>query len=335
MKYILSICFFFISLTSIPSCNRGNGSLTLSAQDKENLIEIQRFDKDLYEYLQSKTAESKDRLLAKYPDFLKAFGSVTINNSEPAADYFSTLEQYFSNPMLSQIYKDALATFNNIESYQKQLSEANELIKEYFDGKKLPVLSMHVSGFKSNTIVLDNLISISTDKYLGKDYAGYKQFFDEYQLVQMQPEMVVRDYLKAWVMGEIPTDNKRKDLLSEMINEGKVLYALQQLLPEWNEADLIGYTPSQLEWTTENEKKVWKATVSQNYLFSTDHMTIIKYMDEAPYTSLISTESPGRLGAWLGWQIVNKYAENSKKDLATILNETDYQSILKASKYNP
>lgn len=334
MKYILSVCLFFISLISIPSCNKGNQSL--SAQDKDNFIEIERFDKDLFEYLQSGSFESKDKLISAYPDFLKAFGSVTINNSETdSPEYFASLKQYFSNPMLSQIYKDALDTFATTDSYTKQLSDVNELIKEHFEGKSLPSLCMHVSGFKSNTVVLDNLISISTDKYLGKDYEGYKQFFDEYQRIQMQPRMIVRDYTAAWIMGEIPSGNKRKDLLSEMINQGKFLYALQLLLPEWDEADLIGYTPAQIEWASENEKKIWKTAVSQNYLFSTDHMTIIKFMEEAPYTSLVSTESPGRLGAWTGWQIVKKYAENSKKDLISILNETDSQSLLKASKYNP
>lgn len=336
MKYIFSLCFFFISLSSIPSCTGGNTSQSVSAQDKTDLLTIQRFDKDLYDYLQSKSAEAKDKLKAKYPDFLKAFGAVTINDSDSDnPEYFQTLEQYFSNPMLSQIYKDALNKFTDIEPYEKQLSEANGLILQYFPGKALPTLSMHVSGFKSNTIVLDNMISISIDKYLGKDYNGYQQFFEEHQLNQMQPEMIVRDYLKAWIIGEIPTNNKKKDLLSEMIYQGKILYALQQLLPGWNKEDLIGYTSSQLEWVDNNEKKIWKATVGKNNLFSTDHMVIKKYMDEAPYTATISTDSPGQLGVWIGWHIVKNYAENSNKDLTSILKENDSQTILKLSKYNP
>lgn len=336
MKYILFICFFFVSLSSLHSCTGGNTSQAVSAQDKTDIIAIQRFDKDLYGYLQSKSEEYKDNLKSQYPDFLKAFGTVTINNSVPdSAAYFETLEQYFSNPVLSQIYKDALNTFDDTECYQTQLSDANELIRKYLPGKELPALCMHVSGFKSNTIVLNDIISISIDKYLGKDYAGYQQFFEEYQLVQMQSHMIVRDYLKAWIIGEIPTGNKRRDLLSEMIYQGKILYALQQLLPQWDKADLIGYTQEQMDWTNENEKKIWKTTVEKNKLFSTDHMTIIKYTDDAPYTATVSDESPGRLGAWIGWQIVKKYAENSKEDLLTILNETDNQAILKASKYNP
>lgn len=151
----------------------------------------------------------------------------------------------------------------------------------------------------------------------------------------MKPELIVRDFVKAWVINEIPVNNKRRDLLSEMITQGKVLYSLQLLLPEWSEADLLGYTTEQLNWVSNNEKEIWRTTLKNNYLYSTDHMTIIKYMDEAPYTSLISKESPGRTGAWIGWQIVKKFAENSKLELSSVIMENNSQNILKASKYNP
>lgn len=336
MKYILSILFFFVSFYSLNSCTGGHTSQSLSAQERSTDVSIRRFDVDLFNLLQERSEQQENSIKTHYPDFLNAFGAVTINQSDsdnPA--FFPALEQYFSNEMLQSIYKDALDTFKTLQPYEEELTQARDLIGKYFEEKSLPSLCMHVSGFKANTIVLEDMISISADKYLGKDYPAYKQFFEGYQLIQMQPKMIVRDYLKAWIIGEIPTNNKRKDLLAEMINQGKILYALQQLLPERNEADLIGYTQEQMDWVKENEKKIWKITIEHNYLYNTEHLTIKKYMDEAPYTATISTESPGRLGDWIGWQIVKKYAENSKKDLVSILNETDSQSILKASKYNP
>lgn len=338
MKYVISFFFFFLSLSSLYSCtniSKQNDGVT-SIQNQSELISIKRFDQDLYRYLQIPSSQQQDSLIKSYREFLEAFGTVTINNSDiNTLSYFSDLKGYFSNPMLSQIYKDALDTFRVVLPFEQELTVADELIRKYFVDKQLPELGMHVSGFKANTIVLADFISISIDKYLGSDYSGYKDFFEGYQLQQMKPEMINRDYLKAWILSEIPKSNKRKDLLSEIINEGKALYTLQLLLPNRNEAYLIGYTPEQLEWSKNNEKEIWKTTIDRNYLFSVDYMTILKYLEDAPYTATISTDSPGRLGAWIGWQIVKAYASNTGSSLDSVINETDMQNILKQSKYNP
>lgn len=338
MKYVITITFFIFSLSSLYSCtnNIKQRDNFTSTQNQSSLIDIKRFDKDLFQYVIEPDSSLNDSLVLLYGNFLEAFGSNTINNvdfNNPI--YFTRLVQYFSNPTLNQIYKDALIKFENVELYEEELDSANRLIQTYFSGKKLPQLAMHVSGFKANTLVLENLISISIDKYLGSDYVGYVDFFDDYQRQQMKPKMITHDYLKAWIITELPLSNKRKNLLSEIINEGKTLYVLELLLPNWNEADLIGYTPSELDWAKENETEIWKTTINNNYLFSTDYLTILKYIDDAPYTSTISKKSPGRLGAWIGWQIVKSYAEKTNSNLEEVIAELDVQNILKQSKYNP
>lgn len=338
MKYATTLLFFFISLSSLYSCtnNSKQRDETAFVQNQSDLIEIKRFDQDLYRYLQSSTTVQQDSLALSYGKFLEAFGAVTINNSNiNDASYFSEIRSYFANPMLLQIYKDALDTFKVVRPYEQEVAKADVQIQKHWAGKQLPQLGMHVSGFKANTIVLSDFISISIDKYLGSDYLGYQDFFDGYQRQQMKPAMITRDYLKAWILGEMPKSNKRQNLLSEIINEGKILYSLQLFLPDWSEQDLIGYTSQQLEWSKNKEKEIWRTTIDQNYLFSSDYMTILKYLDDAPYTATISSESPGRLGAWIGWQIVKAYASNTGADLNAIINESDSQKILKLSKYNP
>ena len=123
-------------------------------------------------------------------------------------------------------------------------------------------------------------------------------------------------------------------LLSAMINEGKILYALSVLLPQKDRDDLIGYTTTQSAWCKENEKEIWKSIVKQNYLFSTDNMVITRFINDAAYTAPISQLAPGRVGCWIGWQIVEKYAKRKGVSLQEAVN-TDAQVILKESKYNP
>lgn len=340
MKYAISFIFIFITLSSFNSCagNTEKPHNKTYVQD-QSILKIQRFDKDFHSYLANPTEEQYTILRTKYPNFLKAFGVVTVNLQDEELDnpvlFKQLMEPYFSNAALSKIYADALTLFSDLSTYELELTKANDLIKTYFIGKELPGLSIHVSGFKANTIVLDSIISVSTDKYLGKDYSGYKTFFESYQTIQMQPKYIVRDFLKAWLMSEFRETNQRKDLLSEVIYQGKILYALNELLPEWDESDILGYTEQQQEWCEEHAKDIWKMTIDHNYLFNSDSQVIQKYMEDAPYTAIISAESPGRVGLWLGLQIIKNYAKNTGHDLQSILLENNNQLLLKSAKYNP
>jgi len=236
--------------------------------------------------------------------------------------------------MLSRIYDDALSTFSDLSAYEKELSIANQNISENFPNKSLPKLYVHVSGFKENAMVVNEGISISIDKYLGTDYPAYKQFFEDYQRIQMQPKMIVRDYLRAWLLSDAITAPQKAVLLDEIIREGKVLYSLSKLLPDWSNEDLIGYTPEQITWCTENEKQIWTTVVQKNHLYEQDYQIINKYINEAPYTATLTPNSPGRTGAWLGWQIVKSYVSKKNVPLSLLMN-IEAQQLLKDAGYAP
>lgn len=335
MKLIAFLSLFLPTIFTFHSC-KANNKEVFFVDSLNTHVELKRFDKELHNYLVDPTSIKEDSLRLVYGDFLKAYGSVAINDLQSdGKDFFPKIRKYFSNPQLDQLYTDVLTTFADMSEYEKELYEVNVLIQNNFQGKHLPVLYAYVSGLKSNTIVLQNGIGISLDKYLGEDYPLYTQFFEKYKRIQMTPRMLIRDLVKAWVMTEMPISNKKKDLLSNMVVQGKVIYILSQLLPTWKEQDLIGYTPQQWEWAETNEKRIWKQMIQQNQLFTTEYMDILKYMEDAPYTSAVSTESPGRLGIWMGWQIVSSYVNNTHTSLEQLLKETDSQKILKLSKYNP
>lgn len=332
-----AISTYFIGCTANNRQQADNQTTTTESVTTQQIpVHIERFDKDIFDYIQNATPEKETLLKNKYGDLLEAFGSTVFNYSNVDNPiFFEKLRSYFSNNMLQQIYADEEKLFSNIDPYNNQLSEANFIISQHFEGKLLPALAMHVSGFKENIIATDSIISISADKYMGNDYKGYQDFFELYQLNQMQPQMLTRDLLKAWLIYEMPKTNDRKTLLTEMINNGKILFALEELLPDWSDKDLIGYTQDQLDWCYSNEKDIWKKTIQQKYLYSTDHLVISKYNSDGPYTPTISTDSPGSLGKWIGWQIVRAYARNTGASIEDILAETNMQNILKTSKYNP
>ena len=114
------------------------------------------------------------------------------------------------------------------------------------------------------------------------------------------------------------------------------MYLLSVFMPNEKSENIMGYQIEKWNWCKTNEKASWTAVIDQKDLFSTDMLLIRKYMDDAPFTSPISQKSPGRLGTWLGWQIVDSYMKKNKNlSLVDLMNETNSQKILEESGYRP
>jgi hypothetical protein len=85
-----------------------------------------------------------------------------------------------------------------------------------------------------------------------------------------------------------------------------------------------------------NEQKIWAHLLTKKLLYSTQPFLTQKYIGERPSTPEIGKDAPGRIGAWVGWQIVRAYMqENPSVTLPQLLAETNAQKILTGSKYKP
>lgn len=320
----LLLLFLFTFLTA-------NISWAEIRKEREEVI-IARFDKDLLEYLDGPSSETGKVLIQKYSIFLPAFAQTIVRNEQN--NTLDELSRYFSHPTLKNLYRNAVAQYNDMSSYEHELSAMLKIAQSELATKRFPNFSVHVSGYRQNVIYINNAISLSIDKYLGLDYSGYKGFFDGYQLYQMQPKMLVRDFTKAWLIADfIKAEKQSPNLLSKMIEEGKLLYALSVLLPDYTENDIIGTTSAEVQKAEDNEDRVWKTIIKGKQLYATDLQIISSYFDEVP-KKLSLGEQPMRMGAWIGYQIVKQYSKNSKQSLSTILR-TEPQTILKEAKYKP
>lgn len=296
-------------------------------------VKVLRLDKDLYNYINTPTKDLEKKIIDNHLNLVTAL-SQTINSKQGATP-LEALQNYFSHPLLKSIYTDVIHKYDNLSTYESELASMLAIAKLELKTSTTPHFAVHVSGFKENSIYIHNTISLSLDKYMGKEYAPYRGYFKAYQLQQMQPQMIVRDFAKAWLMADyIKTESTQGDLLSEIIEQGKLLYTLSVLLPKYTELDLLGYTDSNYNWCINNEKKIWESIVKKNHLYSTDKHIVFSYFEEKPNSTGFKAESPGQLGSWVGLQIVKKYA-NEKKQSVVDLIKTDYKTILKESKYRP
>jgi len=302
--------------------------------EKTNLS-IHRFDKDLQSFLTGNT--SQEELTAEYNDFLDLYGEEVIGiGRQDSAGFFLRLNQFFSHPDLKQLYADELKTFEDLSKTEEQLSDGFSFLQASFDSIAIPTLCIHVSGLNQNIIVSEQFISIAADKYLGAEYPLYTNFFYDYQRQSMIPERLASDYLLGFLLSTFTPPATNSSLLDRMLYEGKLRYLLALALPEHSEAEIMAYTEQQENWCRENKANVWKMIIQEKHLFSNDQLLIDRYVNEAPYTSPISDQSPGRLGVWVGYQIIKAYMKESRNEsLQSLMNHTDSQEILKTSKYKP
>ena len=121
-----------------------------------------------------------------------------------------------------------------------------------------------------------------------------------------------------------------------MIFRGKQLFLLSQLLPDEPAWELIGYSKEQWDWCKTYEKAIWNRIMEKRDLFKTESSVLSSYINDGPFTSEVTQDSPGRLGQWVGWRIVDSYMRNNKKvTLQELMNENDAQKILEQSYYKP
>jgi len=278
-----------------------------------------------------------DSLYSNYPDFLPIFTENILETpSSDTAEVKKLVLQFLSDTTFMPVNKRTLDAFNNVSDIEKTVSKAYTYILYYFPEIALPEIYFYVSGFNRSVMLNEKFIALGTDMYLGSDFEPYKNLTYKYLLYNMRRECMATDLVSATLFRMFVMNSSQDRLIDNMIFRGKVMYLLSVFMPDENKDKLMGYTPEQWEWCEDYEKQIWTAIIDQKDLFSTDKLLIRKYMNDAPFTSPISQESPGRLGTWIGWRIVTSYMnKNTNIDLKELMNENNSQKILENSAYRP
>ncbi len=333
MRNVISyavILFFFIGC----STNR----LKINISDIRDEVKIVRYEQELFALGQNPGIEQARLLHDRYPEFsdLFSYRIIRIGNLTDSAGI--RLVGHFLNDSTIRDAKNlADKVFRDFGWLRKELVNAFRHYRWYFPEKPLPVIYTCISGFNEQVFISDSLIGISLDKYLGPECKYYSMLdIPRYRQRRMFPEMIPVDVMRLWGSGQFEIDRDAATLLDHMIYEGKLLYFLEAMMPEYADTLLTGFTKKQLSWCSRNEVQMWNYLIENKLLFSTKQMDIVRYINDGPFTNGFPNESPARTGAWIGWQIVRSYMErNPDKQLPELMTDQDARRILNASVYSP
>ncbi len=320
-------------------CGCGNKYQYIPKDIKPVEVEIVRFDSALLAVRADSVKQDVMQLYADYEAFMPLYVEGVLRLPMADTAYFSEqLAHFLADTTMGFAQTNALAKkkFANVDSLQEALNTGFSRLHYLYPEWEIPTVYLFVSGFNSTVIYYEDMLGVGVDMYLGSDYPYYNQVVYDYQKTTMQKEYVVRDVMSMYLAYHIAYNSKYNRLLEQMIFRGKQLFLLSQLLPDAPAWQVIGYTPEQWAWCEHYERAIWNRIMEKRDLFKTESSVLSSYMNEGPFTAEVTQDSPGRLGLWVGWRIVESYMRhNEEVSLYDLINEGDAQKILEQSFYKP
>lgn len=312
--------------------------LDVDVSNIEVELTFKRLDQDLFSLNPAAGMTETEALNEKYGEFLVDYCEGVIRIGDPRSESFKyAVSQFITDEAMKTLYQQTQLVYPDLTKVESELTEAFRFYKYHFPDSTIPEIVFSVSALNYAIVATQTTLNISLDMFLGADYEVYSAVgLPQYMYTNMKPEQVVPQAMKGWLQSTYETELKRNTLLDYIVFEGKLLYVLDAVLRNSDDSVKISFSPDAMKWCKTYEARVWSHMVDQKLLYTTEYMVINKWINQAPFVAGIPKDSPGRLGQWVGWQIVRKYMkENPQVSLQQLMNDNDTQQILARSGYKP
>jgi len=323
-----------LSLLVITSCSRDPLDVDVSGIEVD--IKFERFDQKMFaakspedmKKINAELIETGGTLYEFYVFDMLHAGSVY---DDSVANY---LYYFVTDSMMKIVEDDINSTFGDFKEQENAIIDAFKHFKYHLPEYKLPEkIITYNSAFNYGVVSTDVNIGIGLEMYLGFENRIIKEIgFPQFMKLKMSKDYMLVDVIHSWLISNVMGEDNGETFLSSMLYYGKQRYAVDAILPEMEDHFKIRYTKEEYDWAIASEYDIWQFLIDQNYIYSTEAKVHLRYFEEAP-TTVDMEGSPGRIGQFMGWQIVKMYMEkNPEVTVDQLLKETNEGKILKAYK---
>lgn len=251
--------------------------------------------------------------------------------------FIDQLFMRFSNPGIDTLMMETKKVFGDGSALENEFRAAFANLKYYYPDFTPPVIKTLITGLDTDLFVSDSLILVSLDFFLGEN-AKYRPKTYDYLMRRYDPHDIVPSCLLIY--GIDPrinkTDLKDRTMLADMVAYGKSFYFAKHMVPCTPDSILIWYTGKEIEGAKANEDLIWARFLEDRVLFSTNVLDKKNYLGDRPATIQVGEKCPGRIGQWVGWQIVKAYMErNPETSLQQLMSIDDAQALFRQANYKP
>ena len=340
-RFLLPIAVLFFLFSCKPGKNIPDVSNIKAS------VNLQRFEQDFFTMDTLHLNESLNQLSQKYPGFLGDFmGNIL---GLPQSDSALTAVKSFISTYMP-IYQSTSKTFGDFIKFKKEIEQGLQFTKYYFPAYKLPKNIITFIGpmdaiFSGSTASYGDVMTIEgpaigLQLHLGKDHTAYQTGMENgityaYQVRRYVPETIPVNVMKNVVDDLYPYKADGKALIEQMIEKGKRLYVLDQLMPYTDDTLKIGYSKEQLAICNDHEADIWNFFVKNNLVYSIEPSINKEYIEDGPKTQVLGEGVPGYLGLFTGWQIVKSWMAKNDKTTLEQLMQKDAKALFNEAGYKP
>jgi hypothetical protein len=342
------IFFFSLAALLFTACRNESKRAIPDVSHIKADVKIERFERDYFAIDTTKTPQEIDRLTAKYGDFIDLYFANIMEmrppKDEPQTKYipdifYKAVNGFIGHKGVRSMYDTTQLVFKDLTEAEKTLSQTMQFYKFYFPKRKLPRFYSFVSEYHYASVSAgDSIIGIGLDMFLGEKYAAYSMQgleIPHFIARTLTPENLPVFATNA-LIDELAAKGSNIRMIDVMIQNGKKLYVLEQLMPYTADSLRFGYSAKQMDWCSKNARDMWAFFLDQKLIYNTNQKEFRRFTEPSPTSMGMPQESPGRTANYIGYQIVAQYMEQFPAiSLEELLKTTDAEKILKASKYKP
>lgn len=294
-------------------------------------VNIERLDKKLYKI---PTKNDLDILLSQNGVFANSF--LNLSQSPMPNMVIDRYYNLLNAGDIDSLFIEVDNTFGDLEDIRLQFEDAFRYLKYYFPEAKVPKIQTVVTGIANDIFMSDSLIIIGLDYYLGPNGKYRPMNVPGYLLKRYQKEYLVPQIMLMYSNYFNKTDYEDQTALADMVYYGKAYHMAKNLMPCAPDSILTGYTAFETNDIDEHEPVIWASFLENEVLYERNPFIKDKFLSERPQTLEVGSNCPGRIGRWIGWNIVRKYAsEHENVSLPDLMQMDDAQKIFSESKYKP
>ena len=319
--------FLIISLILFMDCS--GDACEESVVPQKITLEVDRLEQKLFT---AKSPREVADLLGTYPEFSTHFlhADQYPSDSILANQIFSLIQ----NEAIDTLYQESLEAFSRMDDLVLELEESLGRLTFYYPQTQIPKIQTVVTGLYNDLFVSNEFIIIGMDFFIGQGASYKPQQIPNYILKRYEIKHLPANIMQ-FISSQYIRTSSEETMLAAMIDYGKSYYLLSKILPRTPGNILIGYTQDEWNNSFDNDEVIWANFVENKLLFETNHQMKQKFLGERPSVYEIGNKCPGRIGRWVGWQIVNAYAEKTGVCVTELMDEADTNKIFRLSQYKP
>ena len=228
--------------------------------------------------------------------------------------------------------------FPTLSKIEKESENIYKHLIYNFPSMKVPKFLTLVNNvdYQNKIIFRDTIVLISLDTFLGSTntlYHGIPNYIrsdmDKSRFGSILVDKIASSIIKPPIS---------RFFLDRIIYKGKILLLKDFVIPLSSDEIKIGYSDEQINWAKQNEEYVWKYFIGKELLFKTDDDLIDRFIIPAPFSKFyleIDKESPGKIGQWIGWQILRSFRKKNPSLKISEILKLSSEELFKEANYKP